>query len=286
MIEIAWVTSASTRQLISSERNLVASLQSDEIRIQPVVWDEPNDWSRFDAVIVRTTWDYHLKIDKFKQWLDHLDQLKIRVFNPADVIRWNLHKFYLRDLSRKGIPIIPTIFHPAGRKIDFDEISSDGWDRLIIKPAISATAHNLLKLNATNHRKFRPDIDNLVRDNDLLIQKFQPEVTTSGEWSLVFFNSEYSHAILKLPQNGDFRVQDNYGGSSQLKTPNCDTIAQATDIIRLLDKDLLYARVDGIVVNQQFLLMELELIEPDLFLMTDEIKDNFAQHIFRSLNIS
>ncbi len=285
MKDIAWVTCEEHKKIISSEQPVVRRLLADGLEVDPVVWDDNTvNWNDYRLVIIRSIWDYHLKIDRFISWLSYLVNIRAKVNNPLDVLYWNHHKFYLQDLESKGIPIISSEFHRQGDKLDLrDVIGRTGWDQLVLKPAISATAHKLIKVDKQTLEGQAEVIGNLANTNDLIIQQFRPEIHQSGEWSLVFFNKLFSHAVLKFPKEGDFRVQNDFGGSRQLVQPEENILAQVGSILNIIKDDLLYCRIDGIVIDGQFLLMEIELIEPELYLFTDEIRDKFVKAIRNSL---
>ncbi len=280
MTDIAWVTCGEHANLIDTEQRVVDKLRTSGISVSPVVWDDQSvEWENFSLVIIRTAWDYHLKIDQFLVWLEMLESYNINILNSPDIIRWNHHKFYLRDLESKGIDIVESSF-VRKNELSVEDILDQTTDReLIVKPAISATAYGLTRIDPRS-----PDIQSLMkleklsRHNDVIIQDYRSEIA-NGEWSLMFFDNEYSHAVIKKPKNGDFRVQNNFGGISEMAEPGGKVLDQVREILIKIDLDLLYARVDGLVVKGKFILMELELIEPELFLLTDTIRENFIKAI-------
>ncbi len=233
---IALVTWRGLPELAPDDRLLRDALVRRGAEVRAVVWDDASvDWSAFDAIVIRSTWDYHKRFDEFRAWLDRMDGLPL--WNPPAVLRWNTHKSYLLDLQSRGVPIVPTLLVPRGG--------------FIVKPAVSATA-------------FRTERH--ATDVDVLVQPFVPEIVTDGELSFVFLGQQFSHAVRKRVASGDFRVQTEFGGSVEPFAPGDDLIGQAAEIAASLGDGWLYARIDCIVRDGRLLLMELEATEPSLFL--------------------
>ncbi len=246
---IALVTWRGLPELAPDDRLLRDALLRRDVDARAVVWDDASvDWRAFDAIVVRSTWDYHKRIDEFRAWLASMDGLPL--WNPASVLRWNTHKSYLLELQSRGIEIVPTLFVPRGSSF-------------IVKPAVSATA-------------FRTELH--AAGDDVLVQPFVPEVLTDGELSFVFLGKKFSHAVRKRPNNGDFRVQTEFGGSAERFTPCAEFIAQAQRIASTLGDEWLYARIDCVARDGRLILMELEATEPSLFLDL-ESAERFADAI-------
>lgn len=263
---IALVTCARLPRLTEDDQLLAAALRDGGAEPRAAVWDDADvDWASFDAVILRSTWDYHLRIDEFLAWLDRLDGCGARVWNPVPVVRWNTNKGYLRDLD---VPRVPTAFVSRGGDTG-TAMREHGWRRAVVKPAVSATA---FETHVVEHGE--------IARRDVLVQPFIEEVIREGEWSLLFFGGEYSHAVLKRAKPGDFRVQNDFGGTSEVLDPGADVIAQASRMLANVPSTL-YARVDGVVIDGVFTLMELELIEPGLYLgMHAEAPERLARAVF------
>jgi glutathione synthase/RimK-type ligase-like ATP-grasp enzyme len=279
-MNIGFITSENYPLLIDSEKAFAAYAKDYGINIKPVIWTEENDYSEFDFLIMRTPWDYFIKFDEFRIWLDEIEASDIKIWNPMNVMRNNIHKFYLSSLSREGVEILPTVFIKQGTAVNITgEMINNGWNKAVIKPAVSGGAYNtrIIDLRIDGHDEIF--YNELVKNNDVLLQKFSEVVINEGEWSLVFFNKKYSHSVLKKPAGNDFRVQAEYGGKSLFIEAPAYLIEQAAEIINKIDDELLYARVDGIDNNGRLQLMELELIEPDLFLETETAKKNFLETI-------
>ncbi len=239
--------------------------------VSAFAWDAPGImWEAFDAVILRSTWDYHLRPQEFAAWLAEMEVRKVRLWNPAAMVRANMDKRYLHALSQQGIPVIPTIWLELAERMDLAELlSARGWEQAVVKPTISGSATGTwvasLGCSRSEAEVAQRTLDAQLERTGVMIQPFVKEVQTRGEWSLIFFDRQYSHAVLKRAKVGDFRVQSEFGGYFEDETPRAAVIAAAERVLAQVSGPMLYARVDGVEVNGEFRLMELELIEPDLF---------------------
>ncbi|MFZ4058647.1 MAG: ATP-grasp domain-containing protein [Ferruginibacter sp.] len=280
-MKIGLVTYDTLPQLAPGEQALIPILAAKGIEAVGVVWsDAAVHWQQFDALVIRSVWDSHLKPVEFAQWLNTMKALSINVFNSVDTILFNLHKFYLRDLAKRGVPIVPTIFIEKQSALHLNDIWKHQWKQAVIKPAISAGAFLTEIFTEAGTKAIEEKYETIVQERDLLIQPFMQEVHTLGELSFIFFNKQFSHAVLKKPTKNDFRVQEIYGGQTIPYTPSLQEIDAATKIVHCIPEALLYARVDGVMVEDEFVLMELELIEPDLFLSHHpQAVENFANAI-------
>jgi glutathione synthase/RimK-type ligase-like ATP-grasp enzyme len=288
MSTVALVTYRDLPRLTSEDQLVCSFLQTLGVQTQAVIWDAPGvAWDRYQAVVVRSCWDYHLHPSRFIGWLGDLERLQVPLWNPAPILDWNLHKTYLRDLQTQGIAIPPTCWLQRGSTAELPIIFADyGWKQAVIKPAISATAYNTWRTTRQRASHDQQRFAALLRQSDLLVQQFMEPVVTYGEWSFVFFQKQYSHAVLKKAKAGDFRVQDDFGGTVEVVSPGPELIEQAQQIINRIRGPLLFARVDAIELNGRLVLMELELIEPYLFLQsTPHAVERFARAILTLLPI-
>lgn len=259
-------TCAKCPDLTATERPLLSLLKHYRIDASPVVWNDTSvDWTLYDALLIRSIWDYHHYHHDFLAWLKLLDQQDTLVWNPTQVLRWNSHKFYLRDLSHRGVEIVPTMFFHKGSASARDEALAKGWNEVVAKPAVSASGYRTHALPLDDQKSIAV-MQELASHGDFLVQPFISAVRTSGEVSMTFFDNKYSHAVLKRPREGEFRVQAEHGGKEVAYTPPLDIIKTGEEILLKTGMPVLYARVDGVVEDGRLLLMELELIEPDLFL--------------------
>jgi glutathione synthase/RimK-type ligase-like ATP-grasp enzyme len=234
-----------------------------------VVWDDTTvDWSAYDAIVIRSTWGYHERLPEFIQWLDHLKQLKAKVWNPVKLMKWNADKRYLLDLEDKGVPIVPTFWiYPEEQPPYLDAIlETQGWLEAVVKPAISGGAYLTERFSMENAAEKQDTLHQILQTGPAMVQPYLAEIETDGEYSFIYFGGEYHFTIQKRPKSGDFRVQLEFGGSIDVINPGPELIEQANKVMRSLEYPTLYARVDGVIVDGRFLLMELELIEPYLSL--------------------
>jgi glutathione synthase/RimK-type ligase-like ATP-grasp enzyme len=268
---IALATQASLPHLNADDRRLVPAFAARGVHATAVVWDDPAiDWSTFDAVVIRSCWDYHLRHDTFLDWVARLERAGVPVFNPPAVIRWNSEKGYLRELAERGVGVVPTRWIDTGSATTLHDVLHDaGWDDAVVKPSISASAHETWRTSRSAALRDEPRFRSLLARGRVLVQPFMREVVDAGEWSLMFLGGQFSHAMLKRARSGDFRVQSEHGGSATLEAPGAHVIEQARRALHAApggEDTILYARVDGCIVNGEFVLMELELIEPLLYL--------------------
>ncbi len=267
--------------LTKADQLLIPELAKFGIQAKASVWDDPSvEWTSFDYLIFRNTWDYYEKESAFNLWLDKLENLGVKTLNALDTIRANKHKFYLRTLEKQGIKILPTIFIEKTNHLDLTQMLPKSWKKAVIKPAFSAGSYLTEVFEADNlaatNKKYQP----IAAVKDLLLQQFMPEIQSLGETSLVFFNKQFSHAINKKPVEGDFRIQVQFGGKYTAILPDSGLINQAQRIVDTFPDPLLYARIDGIVIGNELHLMEIECIEPDLYFNYSEgSKQRFVQAI-------
>jgi glutathione synthase/RimK-type ligase-like ATP-grasp enzyme len=254
MKKIALATSM--LDLPASDRVLASALSQSGFDVKTVLWSaEEYDWKQFDAVIVRSCWNYHLHLEKFLEWIGGLEKSDLAVFNTPDLIRWNANKLYLSEVSAAGIEIPDTIFLSNEEQADLSSICvSRGWNGAVVKPLVSAGSH------MTERRE-----TGLVR-GPAIVQEYVESIQSDGEWSLIYFANIFSHAVRKRPNANDFRVQRKFGGTVELIEPTVEMLRFAERVLENLRWPALFARVDLISVDSSLRLMELEVIEPDLFL--------------------
>jgi glutathione synthase/RimK-type ligase-like ATP-grasp enzyme len=286
MPRVALATSAKYPDLTDDDRLLLRPLADCGLNTIPAIWTDPNFvWSSCDAVVIRSCWDYHLKSEEFLRWIASLEKEGVAVLNSPALIRWNTDKAYLRNLETRGVTIVPTVWPEPGLSMGLrDHLQKLDWQKAVVKPRISATAQRTQLVTKDDARSTQNLFDELRHGVGVMLQKFVDRIAEEGEWSLIFFAGEFSHAVLKIPSVGDFRVQNDFGGSSRIAEPPPCAMQSATGILRLLDPTV-YARVDGVLEDDQFLLMELELIEPALFLdCHPEAPLRFANAIAQSIS--
>jgi glutathione synthase/RimK-type ligase-like ATP-grasp enzyme len=251
------------------EALLLEFLQGKGLHIERQIWnDTAVNWGQYDLAILKSPWDYHEHIKEFYAWMDTLQSLNVRMLNPYELVKWNSDKHYLKDIADAGMMVIPSRFLEKGSRQEllplFDELHTD---KLIIKPCVSAGAKNTMLLTRDSMKEQQDKILQMLTEESYLVQPFMKEIY-EGEWSYLFFNGVFSHSLLKVPGNGDFRVQHYHGGSIQSPAATQEGINDAAAFVERFAKGTLYARVDGVMVDGRLHLMELELIEPYLFLDT------------------
>jgi glutathione synthase/RimK-type ligase-like ATP-grasp enzyme len=271
---VALATSSKVPELTDDDRLLVSALALRGVRAVPAIWDDSgDDWHRYSAVVIRSCWDYHLKYDAFLAWLVRLEAASMRVLNPPPLVRWNSEKTYLRELSGRGIAVVPTRWVEQKESVSLDLLLHEtGWNEVVVKPAISASAHETWRSASAPAHEDDERFRAMVSRGRVLVQPYLDVVAAEGEWSLLFYGGEYSHGVLKRPAANDFRVQLEHGGRSEVLEPAPEVIEAARRALVAGEQGRagsLYARVDGCVIDGAFVLMELELIEPDLFLRSN-----------------
>lgn len=250
--------------------------------VEAVPWRQPDaSWSRFDAVVIRSPWDYQKDPVAFLAVLRQIERSGTPLFNGLDLVRWNLPKEYLGELAARGVPTVPTIWrdrlNPGDLPGMFDVM---GVDEIVVKPVIGANADGAFWLNRSAGRERASEVEEHYSGRALMVQPFVQAVLEEGEYSLLYFDGEYSHTVLKAPKAADFRVQEEHGGDIRAVEADGPLLAAGDAVIEALGERPLYARVDLVRSNDddQFWLMELELIEPSLYLrMEPEAPGRFAR---------
>jgi glutathione synthase/RimK-type ligase-like ATP-grasp enzyme len=242
---------------------LSAALEPSGVRLEPRPWTDPGDLDGFDGVTTLLAWGYHQAQPAWDQLLANLADAGVPVVNGVDTLRWNTRKTYLAQLEAAGAPVVPTLFVNALDEAAVEQAHERFGDEIIVKPQVSGGAFATLRVS-------RGDAFDGLRDGPsgpAMLQPFMPAVVGEGELSLLYFNGEFSHAVGKVAQPGDFRVQSQHGGAYGAITPPPEAISAARRVLAAADRNLTYARIDLIRDPKgQLRLMELEAIEPDLYL--------------------
>jgi glutathione synthase/RimK-type ligase-like ATP-grasp enzyme len=270
-MKIAILTCEKLPELTQNDQLLIPALAKVNIAATAVIWnDKTINWRDFDYLIFRNTWDYFEKEAEFNLWLDQIEQLGIKTLNSIDIIKKNKHKFYLREMEKQGVKILPTLFIDKTDELNIHKIMPSHWKKAVIKPAFSAGSYQTEVFELKEVQKINNDYKKIASEKELLLQEFMPEIQTQGETSIIFFNKKFSHAVNKKPIAGDFRIQVQFGGQYTLVQPSAELIEKAQQIVNTFTGELLYARVDGIVIDNELHLMEVECIEPDLYFNLSE----------------
>jgi len=259
---------------------LLAALAARGHRADVRAWDDPGvDWRAYDAVLLRSTWDYFHRLEAFLGWAQGVASVS-RLWNPLAVVKWNTHKFYLRALAARGVPIVPTEFVPAGRSVDLAAIlAAHAWDAAVIKPAVSADSFATLRTERQSPNDGQTHLEAHLPARDMLVQRYLPTVDEPGERCLVFIDGVYSHAVRK---HSLFRGGRHAGPEGVPVLADADEIATAQRALESMGLGVpLYARVDLLRDESGTpRLMELELVEPSLFLT---VRDDAAGALVEAL---
>lgn len=269
--KVALLSTDNLQNFFTYDKLLIEPLKTFGWDAEEISWRNENvNWSDYDAVIVRSTWDYQNDSEKFVTVLEKINTAS-HLENNLELMIWNMNKSYLFDLEQKGVKIVNTIwennFNPELAPEYFDKLNTE---EIIIKPNISANADNTFRLTREKLNKNLQLLENIFAEREFMVQPFLNSIIEEGEYSLFFFNGKFSHSVLKKPKENDFRVQEEHGGNIQPFKVNSELISIAENIIKKLFTVPLYGRVDLVRTNKnEFALIELELIEPSLYLNKD-----------------
>ena len=256
-----------TQNIYQEDNLLKEALEARGKKVGRVSWSDVEfDWASTAAVIFRTTWDY---FGRYEEWVNWLEQLKhkTQMINPYNTVRWNMDKHYLAELAAKGIHIPTTVYVEKGEQLSLKEISQQrAWEIMIIKPCFSASARHTYKVTSEYLDEHEALFAELISQEAMMVQEFQQDVIDRGEVSLMVMGGVFTHAVLKRAKSGDFRVQDDFGGTLEDYEPTPEEIEFSERAIAAVSPLPAYARVDLIRDNDdQLALIELELIEPELW---------------------
>jgi glutathione synthase/RimK-type ligase-like ATP-grasp enzyme len=282
---VIFATCADQPSLTADDALVAAALATRGIEVSAVPWAEIDPFATLDAppVVLRSTWDYHRMPTFFLSWLQGMDESARPMWNDAATARGNVDKIYLRELEARGIEIPRTCWlDDVERTAVAATLTARRWDRAVLKPRIAATAHGTFMVTP----------DAVPADEELaparrcgaLLQEFVPEIVEHGELSLVYVDGKFSHAVIRRATAGDFRVQSDFGGTVERVEPSATARAFGDRVVAAAAAGTLYARVDVVESSRGPRLMELELIEPELyFAHAPEAADAMAEAIVRRL---
>ena len=256
------------QNILLEQELLKSAFEAQGLKVDITYWDNPTyEWQETKSVLFRTIWDYFERFNEFWEWLEQV-KTKTRLINSYELIKWNIDKHYLKDLSSWGIETVPTYFADKGCNMKLHEIAKrNQWKDLVIKPAISASAFKTYKILANEIQANEKLFNSLVQERNMLVQPYFETITQLGEASLMVFDGKFTHAILKKAQPGDFRVQDDFGGTVHNYIPTKAEINFAEKVFETCKTKPLYGRVDIVWDNDKnFYLSELEIIEPELWI--------------------
>ena len=275
------------QQILHEDVLVAAALERVGLRARRLDWSRPEfDWSQTRAALFRTTWDYFFRLPEFRAWIDRVAGLT-RLINPPALVRWNLDKHYLRDLQARGVHTTPTRFLEIGSRVALPELLAEtGWREAVLKPAVSGAARHTYRVRAENAADLDAVLQPLLEVEAMLLQPFQRAIPREGELSLMVIGGCYTHAVRKVAKPGDFRVQDDHGGTAHAHTPTAEEIAFAEHAVAVCAPRPAYARVDMVRDNDgRLAIMELELIEPEMwFRVCPAAADALAVEVARLLH--
>lgn len=274
-MNILFLSCDSLEGYVVDDNLLVKELQKEGHHVKTLSWSCNADWSAYDCAIIRTTWDYMERPEDFFSKLEEISK-KTRLFNSLETVRWNIHKSYLQKFKELGVNIVPTLFFNDKEEIKIP----DEWksNQFVVKPSISAGSFKTLVYSREDilEQKYKAELFS----GDWMCQPFLEEIK-DGEISLIYFNKKFSHALKKIPKTGDFRVQEEFGGVVVPLEPDEALLKIGAKVLSASQDDTLYARVDVLMYQDQYALMELELIEPSLYFRTGS---HAAQNFVKALN--
>lgn len=288
MKRIAFLTMDSLEGFFAYDRLAFEPLAQRGYEVDEVPWRKNNViWQDYAMVVIRSPWDYQQHPTEFLQRLAVIEASGTRLENEMALVRWNIHKSYLRDLQQKGIPIVPTEWMTGLSEQALSTLLNKyAPGEVVIKPVVGANADDTFRLSRSTAPSLKASLLQTFSGRELMIQPFLQSIVSEGEYSLFYFDGQYSHCILKKPAPGDFRVQEEHGGTIHTVDAPASLTAAAARVLSVLHGQPLYARVDLVhVADQGPSLIELELIEPSLYLASDPLApERFAQAIVRRDN--
>lgn len=274
--------------ILKEDRLLQEALEKKGLKVTRKDWADPDfDWSSTHCAIFRTTWDYFDRFDEFKAWLDRVES-KTQFINPVSQIRWNMDKWYLKDLQDKGVRVVETKYIKKGYEHPLHRILEEsGWEDAILKPTVAGAGRHTYRINPGNVAEYEEVFSALIAEEDMMLQPFQAKIMEKGEVSFMVIGGKFTHAILKKAKAGDFRVQDDFGGTVHPYEASREEIEFAEEVTRACEPLPLYSRVDVMWDNEgQLAVSEVELVEPELWFRENlEAADLLAEEVRRELRL-
>lgn len=285
MQTIAFLTMSGRTAFETDDQLTIPALAELDIRVRQIPWDQAvGQVEDCDLVVIRSTYDYIHAPEKFLRTLEAIEN-HTPIANSSSVVAWNRDKRYLAKLQAQGIPMIPSVFGEILTEASLEaSFTALDCQTIVIKPTVGASSDGIHTVTTGNKREASSAMATYAGHRPFLMQPFLREIIEEGEYSLFFFDKAYSHAVLKRPKSGDFRVQQEFGGSTQVIQPPVEILELAQKVLCQVSDPLLYARVDIVHLNGRAVLMELELIEPQLFFgMDEQAPRRFANAVARFL---
>lgn len=300
-IRCAFLTTDDLEGYVVDDRYAADALRDRGWTVEEVAWDDgETSWDAFDVVVVRSTWDYHHRLEAFLEVLSEIDESGTPLFNALPLVRWNARKTYLQELGRAGIEVVPTAWRERLEEGELDELFDElRTGEIVVKPVVGAGADDLFRISRSGQgtasrvlkdelqrdgrssledgeRSLEALVEKTFADRALLAQPFLSEIVDEGEYSLCYFGGRFAHAVRKEPADRDFRVQEERGAKILPADPDRSlidwgrrVIDTTVELVEKVSRPPLYARVDLVRTERGPLLMELELIEPALYFRID-----------------
>lgn len=260
------------RQILHEDALLREALERRGLRVERLPWSRDIDWSRFRCAVFRTTWDYSWRSGEFDAWLQRASRAT-RLLNSLEIVRWNLDKRYLSELPERGVNAVPQHVVETGEHVALlDILVARDWKEAVVKPVVSAAGRDTFRVDHGTAAELEERFQECLEREAMMVQPFQASILEDGELSLIVIDGVTTHAVRKLAKQGEFRVQDDHGGTVHEHVPTAEesTFAEAAARVAIPEnagEDLLYARVDVVRdAGGALSVMELELVEPELFL--------------------
>ena len=291
-MHIVFATCLTQPAISSSDSVLARALETRGATVSGAPWNGPSaPFTRADGVLIRTTWDYFDHFAEFQLWLDQLEANSVKVQNSLATLRWNIHKSYLFEMLEAGAPVLPIVAVEPNVESIKAAAMKHGWSKAVLKCLVSGTARglSLFDSHSVDDTTRAIEVARPWSEFGLVVQPFMPQIQSTGELSMVFINGCFAHAVCKTPKADEFRIQSEFGGRYERVRPSEQSLRAASECLEhaatKLDGLPLYARVDGLIVDGEFQLMELELAEPELmFNLAPEAADLMADALVRRMS--
>lgn len=279
MKQLTILTDLVNKNLVPDEQGMLQVFKNNGINPSVVIWDEV-DWTQYKNILIRSPWDYSSKSELFKNKINEAHAVGVNIIHSPEILYWNMDKSYLNELAAK-INVVRTICVDQFDCGDTANYFNELGNTLVFKPKVGAGGRNTFKVNINDDKKNLKILD----ETSVLVQPFIPAIVEEGEYSFIYFDGQFSHSVLKNAKAGEFRVQDNHGGTVKKYHPTNDELVIIQQMLEAIPFATIYARVDVVRHEGSFSLMEMEIIEPELFFrFSDGGMKRFAHALYSKLS--